>query len=352
MKRKIFDIICFLVILILVQVNIYPQRTVKVADLRGMWKFSIGDEKKWSQPNYDDANWDEIGVPGAWEEQGYHGYDGYAWYRKKVYISSQFASRYLVFKIGRIDDVDEVYINGKMIAKTGALLPVYKSAYSEYREYRIPNTIVKFNAWNTIAIRVFDGELAGGIVEGEVSIFAQEYFLYPLMSLESEWKFNTGDNAEWKEPGFNDSKWDAIMVPCCWEKQGYPDYDGYAWYRKKFVPSDALKDNKLVLMVGKIDDFDEVFINGVKIGSTGKVDDPRAKTDNYSYKQLRGYYVPDGLIKFNKENVIAVRVLDVYRDGGIYQGPVGFVTQKQYAQFWRAIKKSYNKNSGESFFTW
>ena len=53
-----------------------------VLDLRGKWKFDLGDDEKRAIVAFDDSKWDEIFVPSAWEDEGYPGYDGYAWYRK------------------------------------------------------------------------------------------------------------------------------------------------------------------------------------------------------------------------------------------------------------------------------
>jgi len=317
----------------------FTQERELVADLKGQWKFSIGDDMKWVQMTSDYYDWDAIKVPSAWENEGYHGYDGFAWYRKRVYIPGKFLSRHLELVLGRIDDADEVYFNGRLIGKTGSFPPNYSTAYNVFREYNLPNTIVKYDDWNLIAVRVYDAELSGGMLEGAFSLYATNNILFPTMSLESEWKFKPGDKSEWKEINFDDSKWNSIMVPGKWEELGYPNHDGYSWYRKKFVPLNSLKGNKLVLMLGKIDDYDEVFLNGVKIGGTGQINNPRVSMNDQAYLQSRGYFVPDGLLKFEAENVIAVRVFDGFKDGGIYEGPVGFTTQQRYIQFWRQQKK-------------
>jgi len=46
------------------------------------------------------------------------------------------------------------------------------------------------------------------------------------------------------------------------------------------------------------------------------------------------------LLKKNQSNVIAVRVLDTGGDGGIYEGPVGIISQTKYIEYWRKMKKS------------
>ena len=39
-------------------------------------------------------------------------------------------------------------------------------------------------------------------------------------------------------------------------------------------------------------------------------DNPDENQFSQEYAQFRGYYIPDGLIKINEDNVIAVRVFD------------------------------------------
>ena len=101
----------------------------------------------------------------------------------------------------------------------------------------------------------------------------------------------------------------------------------------------------MVILMGKIDDIDQVFINGTFVGSTGEFPlNSRSEANvGQEYDAFRGYYIPDGLLKKNQKNVIAVRVLDTGGDGGIYEGPVGIITQTKYIEYWRKIKKEGNQ---------
>jgi sialate O-acetylesterase len=95
-----------------------------------------------------------------------------------------------------------------------------------------------------------------------------------------------------------------------------------------------------VLLLGKIDDIDEAYLNGVLIGSTGEIKENHDEI-NFSdeYQSLRGYFIPDDLIINDGLNVIAVRVYDGWRDGGIYDGPVGLITQENYTKYWMDRKR-------------
>jgi cephalosporin-C deacetylase len=140
------------------------------------------------------------------------------------------------------------------------------------------------------------------------------------------WKFQTGDNPEWSKPSFNDSGWKDISVNDVWEKQGYPAYDGYAWYRAKVViPSkfraEAEKYGGFLLKLGKIDDADYTYFNGSFLAKTGELP-PNFES---KWNTDRDYLLPSAGILWDKPNTIAVRVYDLSGNGGIYEGPVNLI---------------------------
>jgi hypothetical protein len=316
---------------------------VLLQSLKGSWLFSIGVNEEWISPKYNDSEWETVKVPSPWEDQGFNGYNGYAFYRKKFTISSVYKGRMVYLNMGYIDDVDEVYLNGHKIGSTGSFPPAYNTAYNAERIYYIPEDYISFDAPNLIAVKVYDSYNEGGIVSGEIGLYGGKTSINLDVNLQSVWKFQPGDDPRRKEPDFNDSNWDEIFVPAKWEDQGFRDYDGFGWYRKSFIFQMSSESDRLVLLMGKIDDIDQVFINGTLVGSTGNFPGER-KSGNSSreYDAFRGYYVPAGVLKKGQKNVIAVRVLDTGGAGGIYEGPVGIITQTKYIEYWRKIKNTRN----------
>lgn len=141
--------------------------------------------------------------------------------------------------------------------------------------------------------------------------------------LPEKWKFNTGDDASWSAPGFNDSGWKEIAPGSVWERQGYAGYDGYAWYRVTFtIPSKFRKDAEtyggLSLLLGKIDDVDFTYFNGKLIGKMGELP-PDYIT---KYNENRNYPIAADQVLWDKPNTLAVRVFDLTGDGGIYGDPI------------------------------
>lgn len=312
--------------------------------LKGSWSFSIGINDEWISPKFDDSKWETIKVPSDWEDQGFNGYNGYAFYRKKISIPALYKGRMLYLNMGYIDDVDEVYLNGQKIGSTGDFPPHYITAYNAERIYYLPEKYINFDGSNLIAVKVYDSYGEGGIVSGEIGLYGEKNPIKLEGNLQTTWKFKPGDDLRRKDVGFDDSGWDEIFVPSSWEDQGYRDYDGYAWYRKSFVYQGNNAADKLVVLLGKIDDIDQLYINGTLVGSTGKFPSRSNDWPNVGpeWNAFRGYYVPAGLIQPGKVNVIAVRVLDTGGNGGIYEGPVGIITQSSYIEYWRNRKKNGN----------
>jgi hypothetical protein len=328
------SIFCFFVSSI-----IYADDYTRILNLEGNWKFTIGDDINWSDPNYNDSNWDEVYVPSSWEDQGFHGYNGYGWYRLKFKMPKSFNSKTIVLVLGFVDDVDEVYLNGKLIGFTGSFPPDYETAYNAYRKYPIPIDALNLKGENQLAVRIYDSQLVGGIINGDIGIYAPEQKFSIKHNLEGLWKFHTGDKMEWKETDFDDSNWDDVSVPGLWEAQGFKKYNGVAWYRNTFILPEELENKKLVLMLGKIDDIDECYLNGTLIGNTGIIAaEPERSQFGSEWSQIRGYYIPLHLLQSGK-NVIAVRVYDGYKDGGIYEGPIGLITQEDYVEYWKSKKR-------------
>ncbi len=314
----------------------------RLVDLRGTWHFRIGDQAAWSKRDLDESGWETIFAPSAWENEGFFGYDGYAWYRKRFTLAARHKGKSLYLNLGRVDDVDEVFINGYFIGSTGRVPPQYQTGYHIERLYRIPEEFLDFGGDNVVAVRVYDQRLEGGLLEGQLGLFTRVETAPLALNLAGLWRFRTGDDTARRARTFDDRAWDEVTVPARWEPQGYRTYDGYAWYRKDFYLPTNLEGETLTLRLGKIDDLDEVFVNGQRIGGTGRIG--RGEIEGSEWLKDRRYRLPPGVLRFGAQNVIAVRVYDGLYDGGLYEGPVGLATRLPVQQeqepltFWERVR--------------
>ncbi|MBN2775281.1 MAG: sialate O-acetylesterase [Prolixibacteraceae bacterium] len=112
----------------------------------------------------------------------------------------------------------------------------------------------------------------------------------------------------WSAFDFNDGYWKTIRTPALWESQGYIDIDGIAWYRKEIYLNEEQTKNNLTLHLGKIDDSDITWLNGIEVGTTN------------DYSKDRIYTVDAKYLRPGK-NMLVVRVNDTGGGGGIYGDP-------------------------------
>lgn len=292
-----------------------------VVDLKGMWTFSVGDNESWSRINVNTDDWDRIYVPEKWEDT-YEGYNGFAWYRKS--FDMRWAPEgQLVLLLGQIDDVDEVFINGIKIGQMGSFLPDFKTAYNVDRVYPIPEGLLKEKN-NVVAVRVYDEAGPGGIVTGnKIGIFYDNDKSLLSLDMSGKWKFSVFREKGMFDKNFDDRNWNDITVPGYWDAQGYEEHDGNAWYRTEFKVPKELTKSDIFLVLGRIDDFDKVYLNGSLIARTEYLDVYDRTTRYQACRFYRVYKIP--LSKLEEKNILVVEVRDDQLSGGIYEGPIGLM---------------------------
>jgi len=119
-----------------------------------------------------------------------------------------------------------------------------------------------------------------------------------------------GMEEKWFSPSYKPKEWHRIAVPGFWADEGAKNLNGVVWYRREIdVPASMTKVPAKVFL-GRIVDADELYINGIKVGSTG-----------YMYPQRR-YAIPEDVLKPGK-NLFVVRVTSNFGKGG-------FVPDKPY----------------------
>lgn len=132
--------------------------------------------------------------------------------------------------------------------------------------------------------------------------------------LDGPHKFSTGDDPAWSSPSYDDSKWQSIIIPGSWQSQGIKSEKGIGWYRIHFTAPDALKILQPAVLLGRIGDADEVFLNGIRIGGEGLI----GRRFVEATKINRLYIIPQGLLKYNDDNLLSIRVMNTYLNGGIF----------------------------------
>jgi len=138
----------------------------------------------WSDPKINTSDWETMSLPGYWTDTKLGGINGVVWFRKDISVPASMIGKPAVLKLGRIFDVDSVFVNGKFVGTTG----------SQYvpRNYKIPGDLLKAGM-NTIVIRDISTIRHGGFVPGK------EYELSAgdnKINLEGDWKYKLGTVAD------------------------------------------------------------------------------------------------------------------------------------------------------------
>lgn len=118
-------------------------------------------------------------------------------------------------------------------------------------------------------------------------------------------------DAAFSSAQLDDTPWPVLQEPQVWESQALGEFDGVVWLRKNITLSaaDLLQPTKLNL--GKIDDEDITFINGIEVGR------------NPNWDAIRSYTIPAGVLH-EGINSIAIRVVDNGGGGGPYSDATEF----------------------------
>lgn len=113
-----------------------------------------------------------------------------------------------------------------------------------------------------------------------------------------------GISGEWHKTSVDFTSWSKMSVPQLWERV-LGDIDGIIWFKYTIrLPKEA-EGKTAVMQLGPIDDDDETWINGIKVG----------ETKGYSANRL--YRIPENVLK-EGENTITVKIIDSYGGGGFY----------------------------------
>ncbi|PLX12082.1 MAG: glycoside hydrolase [Marinilabiliales bacterium] len=316
------------VILLFVSFSLMSENLQKVVNLEGTWKFTVGDDPQWAKPEFNDYNWENVYAPRTWESNGFEEYNGFAWYRKTFRFNSSSLDVSLFLVLGIIDDVDEVYFNGHLIGSSGQFPPTVITTYDLKRKYHIPKELINLNGDNTIAVRVYDEYADGGIYQGPLGIFYDEDNELLSYNLSGYWDFETKtkQNNISRIYGVEVGK---IFVPGYWELYGYNDIKGSAVYSKSFMLPSDFNSEDLMLVLGYVDDMEIVYFNDELIGKTDDLKNAGNRNIHES-DLLSAYEIPSNVLIKGGSNEIVIKVFDTGGYGGIYEGPVGLITKRNF----------------------
>jgi len=135
----------------------------------------------------------------------------------------------------------------------------------------------------------------------------------PIFQLPLIWNSYDGDNMEYAKEDFNDNSWDKIEVGK--QRLIRPGKGKWRWYRIAFNLPTNFEGKDLLLDLGSVSVYDEVYLNGELIGKYGDLppNNPPGASDAW-----RKYPIPAKAIHTGR-NQLAIRVYLGHK-GGLHQG--------------------------------
>ena len=279
-----------------------PSKNEAVPELpavTGEWRFKPGDNPDWKSRELDDRSWQKVTLPDIWEHHSHYTDNNvYGWFRRNIEIPADCRGLDFDLLLGRIDDVDEAWLNGERIGGTGSFPPNYQWADTIERRYRVRAALAHGDGSDVLAVRVFDGANNGGIYAAGT----KNPRIGPFDPKESE-------NAD---------------------KTGYV-VGGIGWYRKHFTLNETGK--QVTVRFDGVYMNSDVWINGNLLGN-----------HPYGYTSfefdLTPYLKPSG-----QENLLAVCVRNEGKNSRWYSG------SGIYRHTWLTITEAIHIPTGGVFVT-
>ena len=134
------------------------------ASLAGTWEFALGDPPG-GVADLDALPFQLVPVPGYWQDAGIPGH-GTGWYRVTIDLDPSLAIVPLAFVCAQIRDVDEVFLDGQSIGRTGEFPPDYDKATVVERIYELPPSRSSVPGRHVLSVRVHNAGPRGGGITG------------------------------------------------------------------------------------------------------------------------------------------------------------------------------------------
>ena len=134
--------------------------------LVGPWRFHLGDDPQWASPSFDDSSWELLKADQPWGVQGHAQYTGFAWYRVRLVVRSATGVHpEISLLVPRVDDVYEIYWNGKPVGHNGRFppYPVWFASQQPqiFRLGHVDSDVLAFRVWKAPLLSDDPGAVGG-----------------------------------------------------------------------------------------------------------------------------------------------------------------------------------------------
>jgi hypothetical protein len=168
--------------------------------------------------------------------------------------------------------------------------------------------------------------LVAGIMTDATAQIADSLAVYlfpdenPVTGL-AVWKQNRGDSSMWRDPAYDDSRWDIRNAGTLWTHDAGVG-KGIKWYRLTiFIPEPLDSLRPLALYQRSIICANEVYWDGALLTQNGRIADAGSLRGEVPGKSAQFTIVPQNLSRPGR-HVAAIRVSNVHTYSGLMEAPL------------------------------
>lgn len=144
----------------------------RTKDKPGQEPWSAKPQGEWKPAPIERGYWEDWGIPELAK------YDGMLWYRTNVTLTKSQAAQQATFALGRVDESDQVWINGRLVGAAGP---------GGEKSYPLPPKVLRAGE-NTIVVSVLDTYASGGL-PGPMESRALRFADGSSVVLSKEWRY-------------------------------------------------------------------------------------------------------------------------------------------------------------------
>ncbi len=156
-------------------------------------------------------------------------------------------------------------------------------------------------------------------VQKDLLVASDSLFVNNVINLGARegWRFHSGDDMQWADPGFDDSEWMLLKPSGLFDPIPDSLWQGYGWFRYRFA-ADSTIYNKIRYLYFFTWGAADVFLDGQSVKSYGKFStNPDDEIRNMPF----GKFYPPVVLTPNDSHVLAVRFS--YHKGPLYKKLLG-----------------------------
>jgi two-component system, NtrC family, sensor kinase len=327
MKHLIFTLLFIPIILVAQEPkpgNLSAMLGKGPTNLAKEWKYKVGDNPEWANPDFDDSSWQMFTDVNLYnkEIQKKVKKTNIIWFRKRVFIDSITTQKLVanIFQSG----ASEIYLDGELIHSLGKVSS-HPDSIVRFNPAYIPLSFpIKINKEQVLAVRFADAKKKFPLFQentGFLRIRVQkEEFVKELRGNElsrgfvrllSDWKIKLGDNPGWASPDVNDSLWQTVYDPTEFLKElsKKEKTPSIVWLRKKFRTDSTINQN-VIAQVSQ-SGASEIYLDGKLIHKMGKIHYNPDSVVPYvvpSYSAIKNLSFP---LQKKQDYTLAIRFVDL-----------------------------------------